>query len=106
MTFFRHPGAGYTPRSFHVILTKVRIHCHFAHAEALREWMLTFVSMTRLRVEYRPHPMVGMTNALSPVPPPSGQRWVTVLVLVQKRTPSMPCWLMSPKAERFQPPKL
>ncbi len=24
---------------------------------------------------------------------PSGHRWVTVLTLVQKRTPSMPCWL-------------
>ena len=37
---------------------------------------------------------------------PSGQRAVTVLTLVQKRTPSMPCWLASPKALRFQPPKV
>ncbi|MEA3004237.1 MAG: hypothetical protein QOH81_3025, partial [Sphingomonadales bacterium] len=43
------------------------------------------------------YPMVGMTNAFSPVAEPSGQRWVTVLVLVQNLTPSMPCWLMSPK---------
>ena len=54
--------------------------------------------------------MVGMTKAESWGAPPSsvlsGQRAVTVLVLVQKRTPSMPCWLMSPKAERFQPPKV
>src|SRR5690606_11385667 len=50
------------------------------------------------------HAIVGITKAFDPSPPPSGQRWVTVLVLVQKRTPSMPCWLWSPKAERFQPP--
>ena len=36
----------------------------------------------------------------------SGQRAVTVLVLVQNRRPSMPCWLMSPNADRFQPPKV
>ena len=54
-----------------------------------------------------PYAIVGMTNAFSsPTPAPSGQRCVTVLVLVQKRTPSMPCWLMSPKPDRFQPPKL
>ena len=51
------------------------------------------------------HPIVGIVNALSPAPP-SGQRWVTVFARVQKRTPSMPCWLVSPNAERFQPPKL
>jgi hypothetical protein len=51
--------------------------------------------------------MVGMTNELSACSSSlSGQRAVTVLVLVQNRRPSMPCWLMSPKAERFQPPKL
>ena len=38
--------------------------------------------------------------------PPLGQRCVTVLIFVQKRTPSVPCWLTSPKAERFQPPKV
>src|SRR5690606_2237149 len=35
----------------------------------------------------------------------SGQRAVAVLVLVQNFTPSMPYWLVSPKPERFQPPK-
>src|SRR5690606_21071946 len=51
--------------------------------------------------------MVGMTKLESTCSSAeSGQRAVTVLVLVQKRTPSMPCWLMSPKAERFQPPKV
>src|SRR5205085_11065827 len=51
-------------------------------------------------------PMVGMTKAFSPVAEPSGQRWVTFLFLVQKRTPSGPCWSMSPKPERFQPPNV
>ena len=36
----------------------------------------------------------------------SGQRWVIVLTFVQNITPSMPCWLVSPKAERFQPPNV
>lgn len=54
-----------------------------------------------------PHPIVGMTNALAPSPtPPSGHFAVTVFTLVQNLTPSIPCWLVSPKAERFQPPKL
>ena len=48
--------------------------------------------------------IVGITNSAAPAP--SGQRAVTVLTLVKKRTPSLPCWLASPKAERFQPPKL
>ena len=53
------------------------------------------------------HPIVGMTNALAPSPtPPSGQRCVTVLTLVQNFTPSMPCWLVSPNALRFHPPKV
>ena len=43
---------------------------------------------------------------MTPVAEPSGQRWVTFLFLVQKRTPSGPCWSMSPKPERFQPPKV
>ena len=30
----------------------------------------------------RDYPIVGMTKALSPVAPPSGQRWVTVFVFV------------------------
>jgi hypothetical protein len=51
-------------------------------------------------------PMVGMMKALSPSDALSGQRAVTVLTLVQKRTPSMPCWLVSPKPLRFHPPKL
>ena len=55
---------------------------------------------------HRGYPIVGMTNALPPYMPPSGQRPVTVLRLVQNCTPSMPCWPMSPKALRFQPPKL
>jgi len=62
------------------------------------------------RASARPYAIVGMTNAESWTAPPSsslsGQRAVTVLVLVQKRMPSMPCWLMSPKPERFQPPKV
>ena len=37
---------------------------------------------------------------------PSGQRWVTVLTLVQNLTPSVPYWLVSPKALRFQPPNV
>ena len=53
-----------------------------------------------------PYPIVGMTKALPPSGEPSGQRWVMVLTLVQNFTPSMPCWLVSPKADRFQPPKL
>ncbi len=44
--------------------------------------------------------MVGMTKALPPSGEPSGQRWVMVLTLVQNFTPSMPCWLVSPKALR------
>jgi hypothetical protein len=52
------------------------------------------------------YPIVGITNALPPSGEPSGQRWVMVLTLVQNLTPSMPCWLVSPNAERFQPPKL
>jgi len=47
-----------------------------------------------------------MTKALSPVAPPSGQRWVTVFTLVKNFTPSTPCWLVSPKAERFHPPNV
>jgi hypothetical protein len=43
---------------------------------------------------------------LAPSLTPDGQRAVTVLVLVQKRIESGPCWLRSPKAERFQPPKV
>src|SRR3546814_5449498 len=34
-------------------------------------------------------PIVGMTKAFDPSPPPSGQRAVTVLTLVQNLTPSM-----------------
>ena len=52
------------------------------------------------------HPIVGITKAFEPSPPPSGQRWVTVLTLVQNFSPSVPYWLVSPKALRFQPPKL
>ena len=37
---------------------------------------------------------------------PLGQREVTVLTLVQNFTPSVPCWLVSPKADRFQPPNV
>ena len=52
----------------------------------------------------RNHSMMGMTRfvALTVV----GQRAVTVFVLVKNRTPSIPCWLASPNAERFQPPKV
>ena len=58
-------------------------------------------------VRKRAHPIVGMTNELSACSSSlSGQRAVTVLTLVQNFTPSMPCWLVSPKAERFQPPKV
>ena len=53
-------------------------------------------------VTYR---IVGIIKDWSPMSP-SGQRCVTVLTLVQKRTPSMPYWLWSPKADRFQPEKL
>src|SRR3546814_14882664 len=49
---------------------------------------------------------VGMRKAFSPDAAPSGQRWVTVLILVQKRTPSVPYWLVSQNALRFQPPKV
>jgi sterol desaturase/sphingolipid hydroxylase (fatty acid hydroxylase superfamily) len=52
------------------------------------------------------YPIVGMTNEFPPSTEPSGQRWVIVLTLVQNFTPSMPCWLVSPNAERFHPPKL
>ena len=54
------------------------------------------------------HPMVGIMKAslLSASAKPSGQRWVTTLVLVQKRRPSIPYWPMSPKPERFHPPKV
>ena len=53
------------------------------------------------------HPIVGMTKLESACSSSlSGQRPVTVLTLVQNFTPSMPCWLVSPKAERFQPPKV
>ena len=51
-----------------------------------------------------PHFIVGMTNSAPCTS--SGQRLVTVLILVQNRTPSGPCWFVSPKAERFQPPKV
>ena len=49
--------------------------------------------------------IVGMTKE-EPSASPPGQRDVTVLILVQNFTPSGPCWLVSPKAERFQPPKV
>src|SRR5947209_10620604 len=52
------------------------------------------------------YPIVGMLNAFSPCGPPSGQRWVTTLFLVQNLRPSWPYWPMSPKPERFHPPKL
>ena len=35
--------------------------------------------------------MVGMRKLVSPAASPSGQRAVTVLIRVKKRTPSMPC---------------
>src|SRR6185312_12823272 len=56
----------------------------------------------------RVHPNVGMWNAALSLAStiPSGQRWVTTLFLVQKRRPSCPYWPMSPKPERFHPPKL
>ena len=54
----------------------------------------------------RDHFIVGMTKLESVTGSPSGQRAVTVLTLVQNFTPSMPCWLVSPKALRFQPPKV
>jgi hypothetical protein len=37
---------------------------------------------------------------------PCGQRCVTTFVRVKKRTLPSPYWLMSPKAESFQPPWL
>ena len=49
--------------------------------------------------------IVGITKLESPTSP-SGQRAVTVFTFVQNFRPSMPCWLVSPKAERFQPPKV
>ena len=51
---------------------------------------------------------VGAVHArwFDPSPPPSGQRWVTVLTLVQNLRPSVPYWLVSPNALRFHPPKL
>ena len=42
------------------------------------------------RPPHAAHPIVGMTKALDPSPPPSGQRWVIFLFLVQKRSPSTP----------------
>ena len=64
------------------------------------------------RVRNRVHParhgryfMVGMMNS-APVRMPDGQRAVTVLGLVKKRTPSGPCMFESPNSERFQPPKV
>ena len=50
------------------------------------------------------HFIVGMENS-APSLMPDGQRLVTVLVRVQNLIESMPCWLRSPKAEAFQPPK-
>src|SRR6266404_7683571 len=54
------------------------------------------------------HPNVGMWKAPLSLAStdPSGQRCVTTLFLVQKRMPSWPYWPMSPKPERFHPPKL
>ena len=52
------------------------------------------------------HFIVGMTKLESVTVPLAGQRWVTVFTFVKKRTPSSPCWFMSPKALRFHPPKL
>ncbi len=52
------------------------------------------------------HAMVGMTKLWSMRALSDGQRWVTVLTRVKKRTLSVPYWLTSPKPERFQPPKL
>lgn len=46
----------------------------------------------------------GMENS-APALMPEGQRAVTVLVRVQNLIDSGPCWLRSPKTERFQPPK-
>jgi len=51
------------------------------------------------------HRIVGITKLESSVSP-SGQRAVIVFTLVKNFTPSMPCWLVSPKALRFQPPKV
>src|SRR5258708_1242744 len=47
--------------------------------------------------------MVGMTYS-APARIPVGQRAVTVLRRVWKRTPSLPCPAMSPNKERFPPP--
>ena len=52
-----------------------------------------------------PYLIVGMMK-LESATSPSGQRAVTVFTLVQNFRPSMPCWLVSPKAERFQPPNV
>ena len=51
-----------------------------------------------------PYFIVGIWNS-APSLMPLGQRLVTVLVRVQKRMESVPCWLRSPKALAFQPPK-
>ena len=56
-------------------------------------------------VGFHGYRIVGMTKLESPTSP-SGQRAVTVFTFVQNFRPSMPCWLVSPKAERFQPPKV
>ena len=50
--------------------------------------------------------IVGMLKSAFSRTPPLGQRWVTVLIFVQNRTPSVPCWLTSPNADRFQPPNV
>jgi len=49
--------------------------------------------------------MVGIWNC-APSLMPESQRAVTVLVRVQNRMASLPCWLRSPNDEAFQPPKL
>src|SRR5262245_40639550 len=64
---------------------------------------------SRMGGAFEHYRIVGMMKLESPWLPSSsvsGQRAVTVFTLVQNFTPSMPCWLVSPKAERFQPPKV
>ena len=78
------------------------------HGRAETQALLAGIEVIPRRVvDYR-NCMVGMTKELAAGPSRSvsGQRAVTVLTLVQNFTPSMPCWLVSPNAERFQPPKV
>jgi len=59
------------------------------------------------RIEPTPHRLSpeGKCSPEEPVVVPSGQRDVTDLSRVLKRTPSIPCTWASPNSDCFQPPK-